>query len=95
MASEDDFFVFRRFESINAEVILWLQDRIPRLESELESMNEAVADRYKNGSFRWNEENFPERVALRHRLYEDVLKYSKQGLSTSSKKCTDARYINI
>jgi hypothetical protein len=91
MASEDEEVVFRRFESINAEVILWLQDRITRLESQLEIMNAAVDDRHKNGSFRWNEENNPERVELRHQLYEDVLKYSKQGLSTSSKKCADAR----
>jgi hypothetical protein len=81
MASEDDFFVFRRFESINAEVILWLQDRITQLESELELMYEFVDDRCNNGSFRWNEENFPERTALLQRLYEYTLQYSKWQIS--------------
>jgi hypothetical protein len=94
MASEDDFFVFRRFESINAEVILWLQDQITRLESELELMNEAVDDKCNNGSFRWNEENFPERTALLRKLYECTLEYSMQQSLVSLGKVLISKQIN-
>jgi hypothetical protein len=59
MASDDDFFVFRRFESLNANTILWMQDHISRLEKELAEIHQMVEDskptqRLRNDSFRWD-----------------------------------------
>ena len=36
IASEDDFFVFRRFGALNANTILWMQDRISQTEEKFE-----------------------------------------------------------
>lgn len=57
MASDQSFFIVRRFGALQARVVLSLQDQIVRLEEELDSMDKAysrkkVPDVVDNGSFR-------------------------------------------
>lgn len=64
IASDQSFFIVRRFGALQARAVLSLQDEIARLEEQLESMDKAysrkaVPDVVDNGSFRndpWNEE---------------------------------------
>ncbi|KAK7191935.1 hypothetical protein DPSP01_013342 [Paraphaeosphaeria sporulosa] len=68
MASEDDFFLFRRFGDLNSRTILWMQDRITRVENDLRSLDEMVhksklADNLRNDSFRWDEKWMTQRHA--------------------------------
>jgi hypothetical protein len=82
MASEDDFFVFRRFESLNAGTILWMQYRISELEQRLEQIHEEIKDSdltegLKNSSFKWDETRRPERARIMCELSSLLLQYSK------------------
>lgn len=64
IASDQSFFIIRRFGALQARVVLSLQDEIVRMEEELDSMDKAysrraVPDVVDNGSFRndpWNNE---------------------------------------
>jgi hypothetical protein len=82
MASDDDFFVFRRFESLNANTLLWMQDKISRLEQELANIHKAVEDskpgqRWRNDSFRWDEKSMPRREEIMVQLSHQLLQYSQ------------------
>ncbi|PSN59502.1 hypothetical protein BS50DRAFT_229186 [Corynespora cassiicola Philippines] len=75
MASEDDFFLFRRFESLNAGVILWMQEQISQKEAELMRFHKGIEDAPHdlptgalNSSHRWDAEKFPARQKLMHEL---------------------------
>jgi hypothetical protein len=54
--SDDDFFVLRRFKSLNTRVILYMQDGITKLEAELRGLDlqhsRVDAEDIHNGSFR-------------------------------------------
>ncbi|KAL5449657.1 hypothetical protein PMIN06_006782 [Paraphaeosphaeria minitans] len=68
MASEDDFFLFRRFGDLNSRTILWLQDRIMRIEDDLKRLDEFVEnskpdEKLRNNSFRWDERFMTQRHA--------------------------------
>lgn len=86
MASEDDFFLFRRFESLNAHTILWMQDQIMMIEERLEKIHETVekaplhssdpSKTMRNSSSRWDAANLPERHALMGELSRLLLHYS-------------------
>jgi len=54
MASDDEFFVFRRFESLDATTIAYMQYRISQLERELEEIYYLYEDEKnrKNSSFK-------------------------------------------
>ena len=56
VASDNDFFVLRRFSALSARVLLGLQDQLSRLEENLEVLEgrarEKVAPDIHNGSFR-------------------------------------------
>ena len=53
MASDDDFFVIRRFEKLGARVALLMQNRIVQLEEELRAEDVKCTTRGgDNGSFR-------------------------------------------
>lgn len=56
MASDDDFFVVRRFSTASARTALYLQDRVAELEEELEKLDQACREGPKEhancGSFR-------------------------------------------
>jgi hypothetical protein len=75
MASDDDFFIIRRFQSLNANVILYMQDRISQIESQLKSIHDTNATapipapgtaggERRNNSFRWDMRFEPERDRL-------------------------------
>lgn len=55
-ASEDDFFILRKFSTLTARVLLRLQDELSGLERELETLEEALmaksAEDRHNGTFR-------------------------------------------
>jgi hypothetical protein len=79
MASDDDFFVFRRFESLNACTILWMQDHIARLETELQAVHRMVEnsnpnEKLGNDSFRWD---LPRRSQIMGELSRQLLHYSQ------------------
>ncbi|KAF2831562.1 hypothetical protein CC86DRAFT_140805 [Ophiobolus disseminans] len=82
MASDDDFFVFRRFESLNANTILWMQFRISELEAKLEGIHEEikeskVSDNLKNSSFAWDAKYRQERTKIMGELSCLLLQYNQ------------------
>lgn len=82
MASDDDFFVFRRFESLNANTILWMQYQISQLEKELEDLHKEVEDSkiddgLRNDSFHWDAQYWQRRNQIMGELSRQLLHYSK------------------
>jgi hypothetical protein len=77
IASENDFYILRRFASLNARVALTLQDQISVLEEQLDDLDKHCSRRdaedLHNGSFRDDRE---ERTALVEMIYEKLTKYS-------------------
>jgi hypothetical protein len=77
IASENDFYILRRFASLNARVALTLQDQISVLEEQLDDLDQHCSRRdvedLHNGSFRDDRE---ERAALVEMIYEKLTKYS-------------------
>ena len=54
-ASDDDFFVLRRFGDLSARVLLRLQDRIVKLEEDLQNIDHMCLENgYNNGTFRYD-----------------------------------------
>lgn len=85
MASENDFFVFRRFESLNANTMLWMQYRISELERRLEEIHQEIkdskiSDNLKNSSFKWDGKWRPERTRIMGELSGILLQYSECSL---------------
>lgn len=66
LASDNDFLIFRRFGSLNARLLLYLQDEIAVLEQNLEQMETGYAvdgaRDIHNGTFR--HETLPKRTEL-------------------------------
>jgi hypothetical protein len=83
MASSDDFFVIRRFQSLNAHVILYMQDRIAQIEERLQEIHEEYKQGHpsevNNGSFRWDLIHEPERDSLMCELTSLLHHYSKHS----------------
>jgi len=79
MASDDDFFVFRRFESLNATTIAYLQYRISELERTLEEIHEANEqdEKGKNSSFKWDEKYQQDRFQIMNELSCLLLHYNQ------------------
>jgi hypothetical protein len=79
IASDNDFLIFRRFGSLNARLLLYLQDQIAVLEEKLGKLEEHhMSDEAKNihhGSFR--QEELPERTELLEAIDKKVREYSK------------------
>jgi hypothetical protein len=83
MASDDDFFVIRRFESLNANTILWMQHHIARLEQELAEIHKNIEDskpedNLVNSSFNWDAKYMPRRNQILGELSRQLLHYSKR-----------------
>lgn len=96
MASDDDFFVFRRFESLNATTIAYLQYRISQLEKRLEDihkLNEQEKDR-RNSSFKWDETNQQDRIHIMNELSCLLLHYSKCQKTTLRNRTDRNRSIH-
>lgn len=54
-ASDDDFFLLRRFGELSARVLLRLQDRIVQLEEELQRVDDlCLKNGSNNGTFRYD-----------------------------------------
>ena len=82
MASDDDFFIFRKFENANARVLLWMQHQIAKKEARLAELHNVVEESpldngLRNDSFDWDEKYFKERDDLTRDLSDLLLKYSK------------------
>lgn len=55
MASDDDFFIVRRFDKLGARVLLLMQNRIAQLEEELQAEDiRCTNDDVNNGTFSWD-----------------------------------------
>jgi hypothetical protein len=83
MASDDDCFLFRRFEGLNAQTILWMQDRIIQIEGKLYDIHKHIEKSplekgLANSSFRWDEVRMPERQTLMGELSPLLHHYSKR-----------------
>ena len=81
LASDDDFLIFRRFSTLNTRVLLFLQDQISVLESELNELDRKHSDKdavdIHNGSFR--QESEPRRTELLLDIHQSLKEYSKKG----------------
>ena len=82
LASDDDFLIFRRFGTLNARVLLLLQDELTVAETKLKTLDEEYslknAPRLHNGSFRieQGEEKHQERRKLLLEIKDKVNDYS-------------------
>ena len=75
-ASDDDFFVLRRFGEVSARVLLRLQDQIVGLEGRLQEMDEmCVKEGRDNGTFRYDQ--CEERTWLLDQLTSRLAHYRK------------------
>ncbi len=77
LASENDFFIFRKFASLNSRIALRLQDQLSVLNGELEELDirysrKDAAD-VNNGSFRYDQ---VDRSELLERIQDKLVKYS-------------------
>jgi hypothetical protein len=82
MASDDDFFIFRRFENANARVLLWMQHQIEKKEARLRELHDIIEkspldNGLRNDSFNWDTEYLKERDDLTQDLSDLLLKYSQ------------------
>lgn len=84
VASDKAWLITRRFGTINARIILLLQDNIVQLEDELNRLDEKYSQSHRvmgddnmahNGSFRL--ESFSDRADVLDKLVTAVSKYSK------------------
>jgi hypothetical protein len=81
VASDDDFFILRRFGTLHARVLLALQDRITVLESNLRAIDEDASrhdDDYNNGTFR--EDRFQDRVLIIDEIQKQLGQYSESRM---------------
>ncbi|KAK1521062.1 hypothetical protein CABS01_05567 [Colletotrichum abscissum] len=78
ITSEDDFFLLRRFDSLNVRVALALQDEISELEDELEAIDNALSGKtaqdFDNGTLRQDVE---ERSDLIKTISKKLGKYNE------------------
>ncbi|KAH6626560.1 hypothetical protein B0J18DRAFT_143638 [Chaetomium sp. MPI-SDFR-AT-0129] len=78
LASEPDFFVVRRFRSLNVRVALRMQDEISRLEEKLAQIEEETRQPDKevdNGTFR--KDVVSERVEILDKISASLYRYNK------------------
>lgn len=92
MASDNDFFIFRRFDSLNARTILYLQHRISLFEKDLDDLHTAMEGPDEHGkpakmnsSFGWDEKYMTTRAAIMNELTGLLLHYS--GYRPPSQPC--------
>ncbi|KAF2728845.1 hypothetical protein EJ04DRAFT_590275 [Polyplosphaeria fusca] len=87
MASDDDFFVVRRFQSLNAHTLLYMQDRLVQYEDQLNTIHdnvEAKNEKHSNGSFRRDLIHEPRRDQILCEL-SSLLHYYNQYIDTFSR----------
>lgn len=85
IASDDDFFILRRFGAISARIALSLQDQVAILEERLIVLDKKYDRRdsvdVKNGAFR---EDQGDRIVVLKEMEEALTKYSKSAPSSIS-----------
>ncbi|KAJ8112218.1 hypothetical protein ONZ43_g5440 [Nemania bipapillata] len=83
IASEDDFFILRRFNLLNIRVALLLQDEIAVLENELDEIDEKASRKdsedVHNGSFRQDQDD---RMIVLNKIRKQIMKYKEQDYLT-------------
>ncbi|KAI0882000.1 uncharacterized protein GGS22DRAFT_196164 [Annulohypoxylon maeteangense] len=86
VASDPDFFVVRRFDTLNARVLLTLQDHLSALEERLSKLDEKYyaksAEDVNNGSIR---DDQSDRAALTMEICDKLKDYSKYIFASSIK----------
>lgn len=85
VASDDDFFVLRRFSALSARVLLALQDELSELEGQLEThekelMAKSAPDMH-NGSFRGESSEI--RLDLLHEISMKLVAYNELAIQHS------------
>ncbi|KAI8630363.1 hypothetical protein F5Y19DRAFT_429802 [Xylariaceae sp. FL1651] len=87
VASEDDFFILRRFNSLNVRITLLLQDEIAVLENKLAEIDERNSKKdsedVHNGSFRQDQND---RTAVLNKVRQRILKYNEFVLQQAEMK---------
>lgn len=93
LASEKDFYIFRRFASLNIRIALALQDQVAQLEEELEEIDSEYSRRsaedLHNGSFRCDRED---RTELLEKIALKLSQYSTISNRNNSNLAKDFRY---
>jgi hypothetical protein len=78
MSSGHDFFVIRRFDSLNARIILMVQWEVSELEKELKELDDQFSAREyparDNGTFQRDD---PKRKRLLQKIYQKLRQYSE------------------
>ena len=88
LASDDDFMIFRKFGTLNARIILALQDELSVAEEELKRLDEEyslkTSPRLHNGSFRYERDEVKqqERRKLVSEIKDKLKEYSKNTFVT-------------
>ncbi|KAI0097825.1 hypothetical protein GGR51DRAFT_552845 [Nemania sp. FL0031] len=86
VASEDDFFILRRFGSLSVRIALFLQDEIAVLENELDEIDKMNSRKdsadVHNGSFRQDNQIQHDRITILHKIRQRILKYKMKKLQT-------------
>lgn len=79
MSSDEDFFVLRKFETVGARVLLFMQDQIVALEEKLQQQDDdckkAAKDLADSGTFR--QDRHPQRGKILHELSCMLERYRK------------------
>lgn len=79
IASDNDFYIFRTFSSLNARVLLALQNQVVVLKNELDELDAQYSQRdmekdLHNGSFK---DDCPERTELLEKIALKLVEYSE------------------
>ena len=78
VGSDENFLIFRRFGTLNARIILALQDDLSVLEERLKELDDKYslksAPRIHNGSFRYDQQ--ADRIVLIQEIKEKLKEYS-------------------
>ncbi|KAI9853666.1 MAG: hypothetical protein M1813_002026 [Trichoglossum hirsutum] len=100
VASDDAFFIVRRFGALNARVMLALQDKIAGLEEELGDMDEVfsgkeASNNINNGTFR-NDPFSDRKILIEETLPEMLMRYSEWVPAERGGKLADFldRFVN-
>ena len=78
VGSDNELFLLRRFNNLNARVILGLQDRLCELEQQLDALDEGYRtsdEDINNGSFRFETQR--DRIDLLKKIKERLKEYSR------------------
>lgn len=93
LASEDEFFIIRRFDVLNVRISLSLQDELSVLEDELSKIDREYSKRdaavvVNNGTLRPDQQD---RVELLNKIERKIRHYSKFLHNASSLKLTKVK----